>query len=193
MHIGQTFQIDRAADDRALYVPADPRWYALIVPPQREGQAVAYLERMGVYAFFPVKRKVSVIRGKRISRDSRYLPGYVFARFPGRPIWHKVFASAFISDAIRLRSTGEPGILRASDLAGIQAMAPRDEAKEAAHKRAKAIRPGDRAVVMGGILEGREIEVSEIRAGRAVFRVTMFGSDREAEVDAGLLRKGGGA
>lgn len=193
MKIGDKFPLEHTADDRALFIPGEARWHGLIVPPMREEQAEAWLDRMGVYAFHPVKRKVSTIRGKKIVRNTRYLPGYVFARFPGRAIWHRVFASAFVSDAIRLQS-GHPGVIRRSDLSGIHAMRSRDEEADAvranARRQAAMFAPGDRVEITAGPLEGVTTEVVAIKRGKAILRLTMFGSDREAEMELEMLRKG---
>lgn len=158
----------------ALSEPGPARWYGLVVPPQREGAAEAWLALRGVYSFHPVKSRTVKIRGKCIRRESRYLPGYVFARFDGSIIWHRVQASPFISDAIRL-SSGQPATLNPNDLKGIYAMRHRDEAEADAERQARTIRPGDRARILSGVFEGNEVEVCEIRSGEAVLRLTMFG------------------
>lgn len=193
MQIGDRIEADAPADARALYIPGPRRWHALIVPPQRETAAEAWLKVRGIYAFHPVKRQVTTIRGKRVERHQRYLPGYVFANVPGRMVWHRVFASPLIADAIRMQS-GEPGILRAEDLRMIQAMRPRDEAADAAKAAraaaAKLFAPGDSVEITKGPLAGIRSEVVEIRAGRAILQLTMFGSQREAEVDFHTMRKG---
>lgn len=195
MQIGDIVPYE-TTDSRALFIPGPRRWHALIVPPQRETAAEAWLKRRGVYAFHPVKRRVVTIRGKRIEKHQRYLPGYVFANVPGRMIWHRLFASPLIADAIRLQS-GEPGILQPSDLRSIQAMRPRDEAADAAKAaRAAAARmfsPGDAVEIKSGLWAGHRSEVVEIGNGRAKVRLTLFGSEREAEMGADMLRKAGEA
>jgi transcription antitermination factor NusG len=168
--------------------PGAPRWYGLIVPPQKEGAAEQWLSLRGVYAFHPVKSHVVAIRGKRIRRESRYLPGYVFARFDGAIIWHRVQASPFISDAIRV-STGQPATLNPDDLKGIYSMRHRDEAEAEAERQSRTIRAGDRARILSGVFEGQEVEVCEIRAGGAVLRVQMFGGEVAATIPLASMRK----
>lgn len=193
MQIGDRIEAETPAEARGLYIPGPRRWHALIVPPQRETAAEAWLKVRGIYAFHPVKRRFTTIRGKRVERHQRYLPGYVFANVPGQMVWYRLFASPLISDAIRMHS-GEPGILRADDLRMIQAMRPRDEAADAAKAAraagAKLFAPGDAVEITKGPLAGTRSEVVEIRAGSAILRLTMFGSEREAEVDFQIMREG---
>jgi transcription antitermination factor NusG len=171
-----------------IYTPGPARWYALIVRPQAEGKAEAWLQVQGVHAFHPVTYRTVRVRGKAVTRTSRYLPGYVFARFPGEMIWHRVAANNHVADCIRMAS-GQPGILRPSDLTALYAMRDRDEEARQRERHARAIRPGNTVRILSGIFEGAETEVVEIRAGKAIVRLTLFGTPRDAEVDISQLGK----
>lgn len=166
----------------------DSRWYGLIVMPQKEHQAEAWLALRNVYSFHPVKHKTVKIRGKAKRIESRYLPGYVFARFPGPIIWHRVQDSPFIRDAIRL-SSGAPAVLNPDDLTAIYAMRHVEDAEAEALRRARTIRPGDRAAILSGVFSGHEVEVTEIRAGNAVLRINMFGGEVPATIPLASMRK----
>lgn len=166
----------------------DPRWYGLIVMPQKERQAEAWLALRNVYAFHPVKHKTVKIRGKVKRNESRYLPGYVFARFPGEIIWHRVQDSPFIRDAIRV-SSGRPAVLNPDDLTAIYAMRHVEDAEAETLRRARTIRPGDRAAILSGVFSGQEVEVAEIRAGNAVLRINMFGGEIPASIPLASMRK----
>lgn len=172
---------------KSIAIEGRPHWYALIVPPQREGAAEQWLGLRGVYAFHPVKTRTVTVKGKRIRRESCYLPGYVFARFGGSIIWHRVQESPYIADAIRL-SCGAPATLNPEDLAGIYAMRHRDDESAEAARRARTVRPGDRARILSGVFEGSEVDVIEIRSGEAVLRLTLFG-DVPVRVPVALLDK----
>lgn len=171
-----------------LAAPAPARWYGLIVTPQREAQAVAWLALRGVYGFYPVKHRTVTVRGKKLRRESRYLPGYVFAKAPGRIIWSRVQSCPFIANAIRL-SSGEPATLNPADLKAIYAMRHRDDDEAEAIRQARAIRPGDRARILSGVFEGSEVEVCEIRAGDAVLRLNMFGGEVPVRIPLAGLHK----
>lgn len=160
-----------------------PRWHALLATPQRETAAEEWLARRGVYSFHPVTRHTITRRGVAVVRVTRYLPGYVFARFPGAAIWHEVFAAPCIRDAIRLAS-GTPAILRPADLQAIHAMRDRDQQARQNTRQAAAIRRGDRARILG-VMEGVGAgEVVEIGTGKTKVRLTLFGAERDVEVSA---------
>lgn len=161
-----------------------PRWYALRVAPQREEQAEAWLGRRGVYAFHPVLTVRTRRFGKLLEYHRRYLPGYVFARFRGDPIRHRVTASPFILGALA-RACGEWGILDPSALRQIHAMRPIDAATEAARREAKArlrsrlaAHVGGAAMFSAGAFAGQRCEVAELLAdGGVKVRMALFGSE----------------
>ena len=166
-----------------------PRWHALTVRPQREAAAEAWLELRGCYAFHPVTRTRVVRHGKVIERERRYLPGYVFCRFPSQVIISRVLACPVIAGAITLQS-GQWGIITPEDIRKLHAMRSVDDAQRAARDDAKRIRKGDRVRVLAGVLgEGMEVEVVDIVAGKARFTLHMFGTDVRAEADIDHLHK----
>lgn len=177
-------------DDRAIFWPGVVRWYALRVPPQREDQAEAWLKRRGVYAFHPVLRRNVVRYGVTHEQARRYLPGYVFARFPGQPREHMVVASPFILGAL-CRSDGFWGILRPQGLRAIYAMRKIDQAEEASRaerKRAGLLRVGDQALFMAGPFADFPCEVIEVMAGGgAKVRLQLFGREVPFEAKDGTL------
>ena len=171
-----------------IFLDGQPRWHGLIVRPMREDQAEGWLEQRGVYAFHTVPERKRVIKGKQRRYVSRYLPGYVFARFPGHAIMHRVTSSMFIRDTIRL-SDGRPAVLDPRDLRQLHAMREVDQEQRDAAKRAKSIRKGDRVRIMTGVMAGQEVEVLDLSNGRAKFMVRMFAADVPAESDVGELEK----
>lgn len=194
----------------ALFTPGleddPPQWFALRCRPLLEERATLQLKDRGVTAFFPVVRRKVTVRGRPQERRQVFIPGYVFARFPGRPAWRFVLdrenPSRLIVDVIR-RASGEPGLLREADLATIRAMVAAEEERLAEERRAREIaaqvaraplRPGDLVRLPG--MEGVEGEVVALTArGGHKVRLTLLGSTREVEV-TGLLQRvldGGGA
>ena len=176
----------------AIFTDGPKQWYALRVVSQREDHAEQWLELRGVYAFHPVTtrrvRRCGVLR----EHHRRYLPGYVFARFPGCPVEHAVLASPFITGALSFQASGEWGALDPSQLQAIHAMRRKDaedratrKAEAARRKRASLVRKGDSAMFRSGPLSQYPCEVIELRAdggARVAFR--LFGRDVVADAIA---------
>lgn len=179
---------------RAIYHgDGGPRWHALITHTQRDDEAEHWLHLRGVYAFHPIRRRATRLRGKVMEYKRRYIPGYVFARFPGAAIPHRVMSCPFISGVVTMQS-GDWGILRPADLRKLYAMRDLDRAQEsermAKRKRARGIKAGDRVRILSGLwYEGQETEVLDVQGGMARVMVHMFGTQMEAHADVARLRK----
>lgn len=163
---------------------ADPQWYALITLPQRESAARQWLDRrLGVYSFFPVKRERRHVRNRWIERDSRYLPGYLFARFPGAPNWFELLQSPFVHNAIR-GSDGYPGRIHPDSLTAIKAMASVDDEIEARWHLATRPKRGDRVRVKAGAFAGYDgLEVVEVVSGKVRLSLRLLGRDLELPIE----------
>lgn len=153
-----------------------------------EQKAQDWLHRRGVASFYPVTRRKAIRRGMARWHESRFLPGYLFAEFPGDPIWHKVVASGCISGTLCM-SNGNPGIIVPRDLVQLHAMRHRSDEINETRKIAETIHPGDSAMVIDGLFKGQRVEVISVTNGRVTFGLTMFGSDRTAEVSQDMLDK----
>lgn len=171
-----------APGDTGIFLPGAPQWVALRTTAQREDQAEHWLCRRGVYAFHPVLMRKVRAKGTVREYARRYLPGYVFARFPGEPMAHRVVDCAFITGAL-CNSAGSWGRLDPTDLQALHAMRRIDIASSEALKAerirrraAGAVKPGDRALFRAGPLAGEVCEVAEITAdGGALVRLGLFG------------------
>lgn len=186
---GATYPLER----QVIHTGAGhPRWHCLTVLSQREDAAEAWLAKRGVYAFHPVKTRRTMIRGRVQETFPGYLPGYVFARFPARPIRHRVLACPFITGALAMQ-TGQWGVIVPASMRGLHSMRkPEDADRDAAQRRADTIRKGDRVRILSGLTGvGQVTEVVEIRAARARVRLRMFGSDIPAEVPLDQLERVG--
>ena len=179
---------------RAVYIPGPPRWYALTVQSQCEGKVGAWLHEQGVYSFHPVKRRTRLAKGREVTTESRYLPGYVFARFPGQPIRHRIASRCpWITGAVTVQS-GAWAILRPHDLTALHRMRSLDTMQERQRRRESRrrnrIAPGDRVAILSGLWEDSEgHEVIELRGGQAIVRIQMLGADRLVEADIARVRK----
>jgi len=149
----------------------------------------AWLKLRGVEAFHPVKERTTVRRGVRRTIESAYIPGYVFARFPGRVLRARVLAFPHITGAITMES-GHWGIIRPKDIRQLYAMRSMEAQVNERKAAAARIKAGDRVKVLEGLwMDGQEVEIREIRAGRARFKLHMFGADIDAEASVDALRK----
>jgi transcription antitermination factor NusG len=191
--IQQPYQIGTVEpyDPPRIIAPGPPRWHALMVRPQREAATKAWLDRFGVYAFFPVTERWRIKPGHHapIRCFARYLPGYLFAHFKGEPIWHNLFASPFVRDVIRLTATNEPGHLDPATITGLLAMREVDEKLAERRRLQRIIRQGDRARVKDGVFAGCQVEVVSVNSSRGKIKLMIFGQVREAEVDLDNLER----
>jgi len=164
--------------------PGVARWHALFVSPQKEDQAEAWLQRRGVYSFHPVTTRKVIRSGRPREYHRRYLPGYVFARFPGEVLVHDVVACPFVQGAL-CGADGLWGVILPKDLRALHAMRKIDaeldrDRRLAARKRRKAqnLKKGDTAMFRSGAFVERTCEVVELVAeGGAKVRFQLFGRE----------------
>lgn len=151
------------------------RWHALLVYPRRETAAKAWLEQRGVYAFFPVAVVRLAYRHRYREITRAYLPGYLFAKFPGEPAWHEVIGSPFIHNTLR-RHNGEPGILHPETMESLKAMRTTDDMLAERRQAATTIRRGCKVRFVRGPFEGWEVEVVDAPTEDGFsFRIAMLG------------------
>ncbi len=176
---------------RALFVPGEERWHALMVMPQTENRVGEDLAAAGAYAFHPVEHRTRRVRGIEVTRTSRYLPGYVFARFPGEPIWHRIFrdprtSERRVRDVVRSAS-GAPARLHPDDLHALHAM--RDVDRDARRRAAEAamLKVGDAVKV--ALFGDEACEVVTIKGGTATIRMRILGGERDVAVTLASLTR----
>jgi transcription antitermination factor NusG len=180
------------AEPHVIVAPGEARWHCLIVYPQREAPTRLWLGEHGVEAFYPVTITKARYRGRDISRVRRYLPGYVFAEFPGEPIWWRILGDdrRNVRDVLRMND-GEPGRLHPDTLTQLQAMREVDEEIEELKRAARTIRKGDKVRIKVGEMVDWEVEIVDIKGPKGVFHVKLFGADHAAEVDLDKVEKMG--
>lgn len=199
LRIGDAVPIESSS--ASIFEPGESAWYALLCRPQQERQAEGWLAARGVYAFHPVTSRQTKVRGRVREYERRYLPGYVFARFGGVPVPHRVLTSPFLTGALSM-SDGQWGILGPKRLASLHEMRARDlrqEDERQAQKRkaaaARRVRAGDRAMFRAGPFSGFHCEVVEVDAvGGIKVRFDIFGRENSVTTTAdalvGLAAKG---
>jgi hypothetical protein len=150
-----------------------PLWFVLIVPPQGELTATAWLARQGIAEAWHPTEMVYIRQhhrpNKRIPRIKPIATGYLFTRLDRRPIWDFLFAQSNgkVADVMRI---GEcPVALRDADLMAMKQMPERLQAMRQAAIDAATIRPGDMATINGGLMDGWTITVDSVKGGVAHF------------------------
>lgn len=157
------------------------QWFGLKCVPKAESHLKAWLAIRGIYAFYPVtkaRRRIPRSRVKFVEYERRYLPGYVFARFDGEPVWNRFFDQCpFAHDVIRYQLSGQPGPLNPVDLAKLHAMRSVDEARQESAKQARTIRKGDRVRFFFSGIEFENVEVLEISGMFGKVKLGLLGKD----------------
>jgi len=150
-----------------------PLWFVLLVPPQGELAATAWLAREGVHeAWHPTETVYVHSRNpphKRIPKLKPIATGYLFARLHRRPIWDFLFnqSRGKISDVMRI---GErPVALADSDLLQMREVPERLRGIRAAAEEAKRIRPGDTVTILEGGMAGWHVTVDGVADGLVRF------------------------
>lgn len=193
LSVGDRVALDASAEERALNLCGVPRWHCLMVRPQAERACEAWLARHGAYGFHPVRSRTMTLRGRTRRFESRYLPGYVFARFGGPVIWHRVLASLFVTDAIRFEASREPAQLHPGDLDALHAMRSHEQEAEArAAKRRRAqcqFGHGDRVRIRAGLFEGHAGDVVTLAHGKVQVRLRLLGRDTSVSIGADDVAK----
>jgi hypothetical protein len=160
-----------------LFHPGPPRWHALRCAPLREEVARRHLIDHGLTdAFFPTRVRKTTLRGKPVTRRTLFLPGYLFALFPGEPVWHRLIEGdpRRLIRGVLCRTSGEPGVLHEDDLRDLAAMTDRAEREEAERREAARIHVGD--IIRLPALDA-EAEVVAIQGKGVQVRLRLF--DRE--------------
>jgi len=154
-----------------------PAWFVLLVPPQGELAATAWLSRQGIAEAWHPTEMIYVRNrfkpGKRIPRIKPIATGYLFTRLDRRPIWPWMFdqSRGKISDVMRVGES--PIALRDADLMRMKELPERLRALRQAAIDASTIRPGDMATITGGHMDGWTIRVDSVKGGVAFFEATI--------------------
>ncbi len=170
-------------------------WFGLRGNPQCEGKAKAWLKRHvdRSYSFFPVtkaRKKMPRTSIGWVDYERRYLPGYLFARFPGEPIWNRLFDQCpFIFDVIRYTERPDtPAIIDPRSLDALHAMRSLDEENKAKAAARRTVRRGDKVNFNIAGKDYQVVEVMEIKGTLGKVKVNLLGRD-EMWVDVGDMTK----
>ena len=156
-----------------------PTWHCVLVPPQGEAKARAYLMAKGLYAFFPSELKSRHRHGKKVEIERPYIPGHLYVQFRKRPQWHVLKARRLISGIF---CTGNvPIVIHPDVIRHLQGLTV--EAQRLAEARAEMlrVREGDTATIISGALAGLVVDVGPITGDEAWLNL-QFGGRIKASI-----------
>lgn len=144
-------------------------WFVLIVPPQGELTATAWLSRQGVTEAWHPTETVYVHQPrhphKLVPRVKPIATGYLFAKLERRPIWPFLFEQSRgkITDVMRI---GEiPAALNDADLMQMRQVPDRLRDLREAAAEAKRIKPGDTVTILAGGFAGWQVIAENVSNG----------------------------
>jgi len=191
LRVGDEVAMEARGGIVAEELPA-PEWYILRAAPKAELAAIAWLARNGVPdAWCPTETRWRTMprgRRKKVPYEAPLAPGYVFAPFTRRPVWHVLRERAKGKLTGVVARQGIPLVIPEPTIARMKHVPGRIAAIRKREEERRRIRPGDRVDVVSGPLAGWTIEVSRIHAGIAYFVAPLLG-EREVSVPAERLRK----
>jgi len=176
---------DYEVDRDILDVAPALRWYALVVPPQKEFVAQKILRRYGLRTFVPVRTEFrhASAKAKRRREPKRAVrfavsPRYVLAGFkPGAPLWFDLFSLPVVSGVVG-GMDGRPLLLPNREvLRLIRRTATGINAPDAQRfmRTHHEFAVGDDVRVMDGPFEGMVVPVVGIGTGLARLGMNLFG------------------
>ena len=165
-------------------------WYPLDVMSGQERKVRDAVAPHVDEAFYPSKEDWRRVRGpkKRILVERPLVTGYVFIRSTRRPLWHEFRQ---VKGFIRVHCTWDGDPIRISDeqiahLRGMTVEAERLRQSQAEMverlRLARLPRPGERALMTSGPLEGNEVIVTDIRGDKVLWEM-LTGLKGEALAD----------
>lgn len=121
-------------------------WAVINTHPQSEAKAQHHCERQGFTCYAPAERVITVVRGRKIERQRRLFPRYVFVWIESR--WHCLMSTVGVS---RLLLEGEePGRVPFGWVERMQA----SEVNGAIVLPKQTFRIGDQVTIDGGVFHG---------------------------------------
>ena len=162
-------------------------WYALCVNSGMMDKLLKRLEAEGVEAFYPAKLKAYATgkylpsgKRERIQKPAPVLSGYVFARFTQEPDWRGLSGRINVAFHPLRRTDGQAGrIPHTRDFAKLHDMRVQVCGQEAPEP--VDVGKGDLVAFDLAGIRHEGVEVLEVKAGRAVVALTLFGA-KEVEV-----------
>ena len=186
---GQNYFFPARRGPQAGLMPS-PCWYAFRTPPRLEQQARDWFASHAIEAWFPVelvwRKAPRGSRRLRIQVEALSLPRYVFARFLGHPQWDILRGCRYLAGPVGCN--GIPRPIRDSELEAIGMLPQRRAEHLEAARLAAMIKPGDRAEILDGAMQGWVIDVADVTGDAARILIPLLGN-REVKVPVSRLAK----
>lgn len=115
-------------------------WYAVRTKPRQEDRAVENLAYWGIDTLAPK------LRGKSGRTDSHLFPGYIFARFDGTRMLHKIHFTRGVSYVLSFG--GVPAVISDEIIAEIHARID----THGMVNNVAVLKPGDKVIIKSGVL-----------------------------------------
>jgi len=163
----------------------EPRWF--ILRTTRQAWAANWLDGHGIEAWFPTETRWRKVPGKHERKpfEAPIVSGYVFAAFPGQPLWHEIKHRS-AGKVLGVVSVGvQPRVFTDAELLAMRAVPKRLKERKRQEEERRRIRPGDE--VMHPTLGRRR--VSGIDGPLAKLIAPLLGGDREVKVSVASLEK----
>lgn len=186
--------------------PCEPAWYLLVARPQRERRLADWLREEGHEGWYPVetrrrlttrlprdmepaaRRKALASGAISVSVEYPMVAGYVFARLSREPRWHMLREHRHIAAVVT--HDGHPLVIPEEALERMEQMPEAlAEARRAEAERHR-VQPGKRARIVGGAMDGWQVDVSRIDGALAYFILPLLGG-REVSAPVDAMRRVG--
>lgn len=148
---------------------ADYIWHALYCPPNQELRTASDLVglRCGLEVVVPVERRWRPKRaGSKLKREVSIpaLPRYVFTGFPAAPNWQELRERVVTIQGFMAFGAGGPAKLPWEAVEWLFRLKRQYDGVEEPKPFSEAVKPGDRARVVGGAFAGHVVTVDKIVA-----------------------------
>lgn len=141
-----------------------PKWFALVVAPQKEARASQQLKNAGITVEYPVDKRVRHHQGKKHEYEVPMISRIIYAQFEYAPNWdvlkeRRVITGVFcegvhpisIKDALVRRICSLPEVEDAMEVARIEALTPEI---------------GERVELRGALFGGFRVDIVKTEFGR---------------------------
>lgn len=162
-----------------------PTWFGMTVPPQKERAVREFLRRKGIYAFYPSEERKRFIRGKKHITEVPFVSGCVYAQFTQSPQWDVLKFKRRLITGVYARQ-GQPITIPRDIIRHMQGLTVEAEKLRKARLEMLRVRPGDKAKIVSGPLEGFLVDVDSVANGQAWFK---FMTGAKGSADLGTLER----
>lgn len=166
------------------------KWFALVVPSQRELAAVRELSRIGCRAFAPVEYRAVRVSPHRKAKAVEPRPHPLFSRyvFAESPDWYEIRQLQIKGKPLVtsvLSSNGQPYRLPALEVLHLLNLG--ENGPPQTIDPARNLQAGDHAVIADGPFKGHAVKVAHAGYDSARVLVNVFNSLREIAVPISML------